>query len=231
MVEGVDLLVPSATAPCGQEELFRSLILSALVDDSKRVAASRMQPHVSRQTFSTTGRWRCSEPRTSVKSGRRTASGQSRGSLSSATPFRNSGEEGEYTLVAEADPTNSAGAMVTSASNTRRVPCRRRLGESLISSCCRSAVHVRPMNAVDQLGVKIEARVHRLEMRALTRVDHSTSDLILSRDNAGSNDDTQLGRFRVENLAGAAELRNSFNLWSYLKISTKQSTDGLWGHR
>ena len=110
-------------------------------------------------------------------------------------------EEGEYTLVAEVDPTNSVGD-VNEANNTRFFTTSLTLGGEPNIDLLPIAVEL-DREAVEAGGM-IEVRV-RLGNEGIDASGPFDVDLILSRDNAGSNDDTQLGLFRVENLAGAAE--------------------------
>lgn len=109
--------------------------------------------------------------------------------------------EGEYTLVAHVDPTNSVGD-VNEANN------RRFLNETL-NLGGEPNVDLVPLDV--QIGADSIAAGESLTVR--TRVANEGIDgsgpfdvaLILSRDNAGSVDDITLGQFRIDNLDGGTE--------------------------
>ena len=196
MVEGVDLLVP--TISVGQTRVYWGQVLSGSLTIQNRGSVSVDRIFLVRVSLQPTD----GGPSVSLTSLNLDglAAGMSREEVFEVTLSQRVAQ-GEYTLVAEVDPTNSVND-VNEANNTRFFTTNLSLGgEPNIDLAPQEVIVDREeVQAGSMVGVR--ARISNDGIDASGPFD---VNIILSRDNAGSADDVVLGQFRVENLEGSAE--------------------------
>jgi hypothetical protein len=196
MVEGVDLLVPSITV--SQTRVYWGQVLSGALTIQNRGSISVERIFLVRVSLQPTD----GGPSVSLTSLNLDglAAGMSREETFEVTLSQRVAQ-GEYTLVAEVDPTNSVND-VNEANNTRFFTTALSLGGEPNIDLVPQEVIIdnEEVEAGSMVGVRT-----RISNDGIDASGPFDVNIILSRDNAGSADDIVLGQFRVENLEGSAE--------------------------